>query len=194
MTLFKNTYRIESTRLKEWDYSRYGYYFVTICTKDKQYFFGDIVGDKMKLSEIGKIVAGEWPKTDSIRDYAKLDECVIMPNHLHGIIIIQNDDKNVETHGHASQSPRIPTGDAFDASLQKDNLSNIIRGFKSATVRKAHQKGFTNFAWQSRFYDHIIRNEKELHDIRQYIVYNPLKWQLDEENQNNIKKQSDTKK
>lgn len=193
MTLFKNQYRIESARLKEWDYSRYGYYFVTICTKDKQYSFGDIVGDKMKLSEIGKIVAGEWRKTESIRNYAKLDEWVIMPNHLHGIIIIQNDDKNVETHGHASQSPHIACGDAFDASLRKDNLSNIIRGFKSATVKKAHQKGFTNFAWQSRFYDHIIRNEKELHDIRQYIVNNPLKWQLDEENQNNIKKQTDNK-
>ena len=72
--------------------------FCDICTKDKQYFFGDVVGDKMKLSEIGEMVAGEWRKTDSIRDYAKLDEWVIMPNHLHGIIIIQNDDKNVETH------------------------------------------------------------------------------------------------
>lgn len=188
MTLYKNQYRIESTRLKEWDYSRYGYYFVTICTKDKQYFFGDIVGDKMELSEIGKIVAGEWQKTGSIRDYAKLDEWVIMPNHLHGIIIIQNDDKNVETHGHASQNPPIPSGDAFDASLRKDNLSNIIRGFKSATIRKTHQMGFTNFAWQSRFYDHIIRNEKELHEIRAYIVYNPLKWQFDEENKTNDKK------
>ncbi|MCJ7458227.1 MAG: hypothetical protein MUP17_04470 [candidate division Zixibacteria bacterium] len=97
MTLYKNQYRIESTRLKEWVYSRYGYYFVTICTKDKQYFFGDIVADKMQLSEIGKIVAGEWGKTDSIRDYAKLDECVIMLNHLHGIVIIQNEN-NVETH------------------------------------------------------------------------------------------------
>ncbi len=192
MVLFKNTYRIESTRLKDWDYSRYGYYFVSICTKDKQHFFGDIVGDKMKLSEIGKIVAGEWRKTDSIRDYAKLDEWVIMPNHLHGIIIIRNEN-NVETHGHASLNPRIPSGDAFDASLRKDNLSYIIRGFKSATIKKAHQKGFTNFAWQSRFYDHIIRNEKELHDIRQYIVYNSLKWQFDEENQNNIKKQTDNK-
>lgn len=170
MTLFKNQYHIESTRLKEWDYSRYGYYFVTICTKDKEHFFGEIVGDKMKLSEIGKIVAGEWRKTGSIRDYAKLGEWVVMPNHLHGIIIIQNDDKNVDTHGYASQNPSIPSGDAFDASLRKDNLSNIIRGFKSATVKKAHQKGFTNFAWQSRFYDHIIRKKKELQDIREYIV------------------------
>ncbi|MDP3024167.1 MAG: transposase [candidate division Zixibacteria bacterium] len=187
MTLYKNQYRIESTRLKEWDYSRYGYYFVTICTKDKQHFLGDIVGDEMELSEIGKLVAEEWQKTEKIRDYVKLDEWVIMPNHLHGIIIIQNEN-NVETHGHASQNPHIPSGDAFNASLRKDNLSNIIRGFKSATVKKAHQKGFTNFAWQSRFYDHIIRNEKELHDIREYIIYNPSKWQFDEENKINDKK------
>ncbi len=184
MTLFKNQYRIESTRLKDWDYSRYGYYFVTICTKDKKHFLGDIIGDKMQLSEIGEIVAEEWQNSEKIRGYVKLDEWVIMPNHLHGIVIIQNEN-NVETHGHASLHRHIPFGDAFNASLQRSNLSNVIRGFKSATVRKIHKKGFVNFAWQSRFYDHIIRNEKELHEIREYILYNPLKWQLDEENQNN---------
>jgi putative transposase len=181
MALFKYKYCIESARLKEWDYSRYGYYFVTICTKDKQHFFGDIVGDKMKLSEIGKIVAGEWRKTDSIRDYAKLDEWAIMPNHLHGIIIIQNEN-NVETPGHASLHREVPFGDTFKASLPKANLSHVIKEFKSASTWTIHRKGFTDFAWQSRFYDHIIRNEKELHEIRDYIVYNPLKWQFDEEN------------
>lgn len=183
--LYKNQYRIESTRLKAWDYSRYGYYFVTICTKDKQCFLGDIVSDKMQLSEIGKIVAQEWQKTGKLRKYVRLDEWIIMPNHLHGIVIIQNDDKNVETHGHSSQKP---SGDAFNASLRRSNLSNIIRGFKSASTRSIHRKGFTNFAWQSRFYDHIIRNEKELYEVREYILYNPSKWQLDEENQNNIVK------
>ena len=170
MTLFKNQYRIESARLKDWDYSRYGYYFVTICTKDKECFFGNIVGDKMQLSQIGKMVSDEWQKTEKVRDYVKLDEWVIMPNHLHGIVIIQNEN-NVETQGHAS--------------LQKANLSNVIRGFKSASTWSIHQKGFLNFDWQSRFYDHIIKNEKELHEIREYISYNPFKWQLDEENQNN---------
>jgi REP element-mobilizing transposase RayT len=184
MTLFKNTYRIESARLKDWNYSRYGYYFVTICTKDKQHFFGDIVADKIQLSEIGKIVTEEWQKTEKIREYARLDEWVIMPNHLHGIVIIQNENK-VETHSHASLHRHIPFGDAFNASLQKANLSNVIRGFKSASSWSIHQEGFLNFTWQSRFYDHIIRNEKELHDIRQYIVNNPLSWHLDEENQNN---------
>jgi putative transposase len=181
MTLYKNQYRIESTRLKEWDYSRYGYYFVTICTKDKQYFFGEIMGDEMQLSEIGKIVAEEWQNSEKIRDYVKLDQWIIMPNHLHGIVIIQNENK-VETHSHASQNLPTPPGDAFNASLQRSNLSSVIRGFKSATFRKIHKKRFVNFAWQSRFYDHIIRNEKELHEIREYILYNPLKWHLDEEN------------
>lgn len=184
MSLFKNQYRIESARLKDWDYSRYGYYFVTICTKDKKHFLGDIIGDKLQLSEIGKIVVEEWQKTEKLRDYVELDEWVIMPNHLHGIAIIQNENK-VETHGHTSLHLNTPSGDAFNASLQRSNLSNVIRGFKSATFRKIHKKGFVNFAWQSRFYDHIIRNEKELLEIRGYILYNPLKWQLDEENQNN---------
>jgi len=188
MTLFKKQYRIESTRLREWNYSRYGYYFVTICTKDKQHFFGDIVGDKMQLSEIGKIVSGEWEKTENLRDYVKLDEWFIMPNHLHGIVIIENEENVVETHGHASLHPTSPFGNTFKAPLPKANLSNVIKGFKSASTWTIHRKGFTDFAWQSRFYDHIIRNEKELHEIREYIVYNPLKWQFDEENKINDRK------
>jgi len=174
MILYKNKYRIESARLKDWDYSRYGYYFVTICIKDKHCFFGNIMDNKMQLSEIGEIVAEEWQNTERVRDNVKLDEWVIMPNHLHGIIIIENDE---ETH-----SVRL---------YRKDNLSNVIRGFKSATIRNVHKRGFKDFVWQSRFYDHIIRNEQELHDIREYIVNNPSKWQFDEENIENISR--DTK-
>lgn len=170
MNLYKNKYRIESTRLKDWDYSSSGYYFVTICTKNRECIFGDVVNGQMRLSEIGEIVTEEWQKTEQIRENVKLDEWIIMPNHIHGITAIGN---NVETH--------------CDASLQKkNNLSFIIRGFKSTTTKRIHMAGYSNFAWQSRFYEHIIRNENSLQKIREYINNNPIKWELDEYHPNKL--------
>ena len=78
MTLYKNKYRIESTRLKDWDYSRDGYYFVTICTQDKKCFFGDVIDEKVRLSAIGEIVADEWQKTAQIRQNVSLDTWIII--------------------------------------------------------------------------------------------------------------------
>ncbi|MCL6099659.1 MAG: transposase [Bacteroidetes bacterium] len=164
--LYQNKYRIESARLKGWDYTNNAWYYITICTKNKSCFFGRIAKERMCLSAVGKIVEEEWLATPKIRRDLELDEWIIMPNHIHVIIIIDN--KNVETHGYAS--------------LQvKQNLSNIVRGFKSSCTTKIHQAGFKDFVWQPRFYDHIIRNEKSLHEIRHYIHYNYLKWDEDEE-------------
>lgn len=88
--LFKNKYRIKSIRLKHWDYSKDGAYYVTICTKNRECVFGNIINQKMQLSEIGEIVSNEWIKTEQMRTYVQLDNFVVMPNHLHGIIIIEN--------------------------------------------------------------------------------------------------------
>lgn len=93
---FRGKYRIESARLKNWDYAQSGAYFVTICTKNRKCFFGNIAEEKMQLSEIGKIVANEWQKTAEIRKTVELEAWVVMPNHVHGILIIQNDDPVVE--------------------------------------------------------------------------------------------------
>lgn len=91
--LYKNTYRVQSTRLPDWDYSWPGVYFVTICTKNRETFFGDVAGDnKMILNNLGRIVVDEWIKTPQIRKNVKLGEFIIMPNHIHGIIIIDNGD------------------------------------------------------------------------------------------------------
>ena len=89
MTLYKNKYRVESTRLSWWDYTRNGYYFTTICIKNKLPFFGKINSGIMVLSEIGKIVEHEWLKTEQLRDNVRFDEWIIMPNHIHGVIIIE---------------------------------------------------------------------------------------------------------
>lgn len=173
MTLYKNKYRIESTRLKGWDYSNDGYYFVTICTKDRECFFGDVIDGQMHLSHIGEIMLEEWKKTEEIREDVTIDEWVIMPNHIHGIIVIENktmhlNASNVETH--------------CNASLHRNNLSFIIRGFKSASTKKIHLADCPHFAWQPRYYDHIIRDENSLDKIREYILNNPLKWDIDENN------------
>ena len=171
MSLYRNKFRIESTRLNDWDYSTPRWYYVTICTKDMRCWFGKIENGKIILNESGEVVDEEWNKTKEIRKNVELDYYVIMPNHFHGIIIIngpENLNNSVETHS--------------DASLHKvkNNLSDIIRGFKGSCIKRIHLLENSAFKWQSRFYDHIIRNEKDLQRIRTYIQNNPLKWELDE--------------
>jgi REP element-mobilizing transposase RayT len=187
MALYKNKYRIESTRLKEWDYSSNGHYFITVCTKKHQCFFGDVINGKMQLNEMGKIAEEEWKKTEQIRKNVKLDEYRVMPNHLHGIIVIENElVSNVETHCSASlpQNTFLQQGYKNKFGPQRNNLSSILRGFKSATTNRIHTIGYYEFSWQERFHDHIIRNEKSLQRIREYIRTNPLRWHLDTENPN----------
>ncbi len=94
MTLYKNKYRIESAQCSKWDYTSNGYYFVTICTHNRQCFFGQVINGNMQLSQIGTIVAEEWQKTGQIRPNVQLDEWVVMPDHMHGILVINN---SVET-------------------------------------------------------------------------------------------------
>jgi len=167
---YQNKYRIDSTRLKEWDYSTPWWYFVTICTTNFQNWFGEIKKGKMILNDLGRIVEEEWLKTIEIRSNVDLDYYVIMPNHFHGIPIIKGTEiaSSVETHR--------------DASLRivKNNLSDIIRGFKGSVKKRILTLGYEQFQWQSRYYDHIIRNEADLRRIRNYIQNNPLKWEMDE--------------
>ncbi len=184
---FKNKYRIKSSRRHGYDYSESGFYFVTICTKNREIIFGDIKNEKNILSPIGEIVKKEWLNTPKIRKNIKLDEFVVMPNHLHGIVVVKY--KIVETHPvetHCNASLR-------DASYknkfgpQSNNLSAVIRGFKGA-VTKIIRQNFSNidFMWQPRFYDRIIRDDDELNRIRQYILDNPIKWELDRNNPGNF--------
>jgi len=166
--LFRNKYRIDSTRLKGWDYSWPGYYFVTICTKDRANFFGAVENKKMYLSEIGKIVENEWLKTGQIRKNVKLDKFVVMPNHIHGILVI--DDVEAPSRG-ASTAALNPH---HHPEWKPGSLGSIINQFKSACTKKICKIN-PSFAWQSRFHDHIIRDETSLDNIRQYIIDNPKK-------------------
>ncbi len=158
-----------------WDYSSPGAYFVTICTKGMQGWFGEIVDGTMQLSPVGDIVADEWKKTDQIRPDVSLDTWTVMPNHLHGIVVI-HETSIVETHRDASLPP---PNEQNKFGPQRNNLASIIRGFKSASTKRIHMAGCTEFAWQPRYYDHIIRNERSFNKIREYIANNVLQWEFD---------------
>lgn len=146
MTLFRGKFRIESTRLKGYDYASPGAYYVTICTKNRDQSFGMIDGGKIHLSELGKIAENFWREIPYHFVYAEIDEFVVMPNHGHGIIWTLN--------------------------------RAIIRSYKSAVKKWATAKGIP-FAWQSRYHDRIIRDDKSLRKIRLYISYNPVNWPND---------------
>ncbi len=164
MGIYKNTYRIESARLKEWDYSTPWWYYVTICTKDMKCWFREIKNNKMILNRLGETVYNFWMNIPSHYKKIDIDYFVIMPNHIYGIIIIY----------------AVETGHAPSLQSTGPTLGNVIGSFKSAAAKWAHKNNFQSFSWQSRFYDHIIRNENDLFRIRNYIQNNPLKWELDE--------------
>jgi len=181
MSFFKGKYRIESSRLESWDYSWPGWYYVTINTRRHQTFFGEISDNTMHLSTIGEIVKEEWLKTAKIRRYLEFDEWQIMPNHLHAILII-NQQSGVERTGRARMTGRV-----VSTTLKPDSLGSILGQFKSACTKRIHNAGYKTFGWQTRFYDHIIRNEEDLSRIRQYIRNNVLKWELDEYHPANLR-------
>ena len=168
-----------SLRLKDYDYSQAGAYFVTICTYKKESIFGEIVNGEMISNRYGEIAENEWLKTAELRKNVELDEFIIMPNHFHCIIVI------TEGRGVLQYAPT----EIFRSPSQ--TVGAIVRGFKSATTKHINQIRNTPRAslWQRNYYEHIIRNEKDLLDIQEYITNNPLKWDLDSENPENVKKQ-----
>ena len=175
--LFQNKYRIKSTRLKHWDYSSPGAYFVTICTKNREPFFGEIVYGKIKLSQIGKIVKNFWMEIPKHYPNVNLDEFVLMPDHVHGIIVIKNVMSNVETP-HWGVSTGINRNPHHNPEWKPNSLGSIICQFKSICTKQIRTMGFHNFAWQTGFHESIVRNEKHLYAIRKYIINNPLEFEL----------------
>ena len=199
MKKYKGKYRIQSNRLQSWDYGSNATYFVTICTKDRECYFGDVVGGKMILSEIGKIAEMEWLKTFEMRPDMNLGmgEFVVMPNHFHGIITIgKNRYNNIRDAMHCvSSAPAshanpttITTQSKNKFGAQSKNLASVIRGFKIGVTKNARiiQAGF---AWQPNYHEHIIHNNKSYLNISKYIINNPSKWKAN--TFNTIKPNSD---
>lgn len=180
---FRGKYRIESTRLKDWDYSCDGAYFFTVCTRDRECFLGEIMEGKLTETEQSKICAACWLDLPNHYPDCTLDAFVIMPNHVHGIIVINNRiNRAVET----GLKP-VSTTTVMNTKIRY-SLFEIVRGFKTFTARKIndYQKTQGKPFWQPRFYDHIIRTENELNRIREYIQNNPGQWDQDRNNVENI--------
>ncbi len=172
MTLYKNKYRSETIRLKNWDYSSNGYYFITICTKNKECFLGEIINNEIILSDTGKIAYQNWLDIPNHFNNIEIDEFVIMPNHVHGIIIINVPINDIQPYQQNKFSKPV-----------RNSLSMIINQFKGSVKRHCNKNNMF-FEWQPRFYDQIIQEEKSLWNIRTYIKNNPINWINDE---NNIK-------
>ncbi|MEO7175020.1 MAG: hypothetical protein ABIV51_04200 [Saprospiraceae bacterium] len=195
--LFNNKYRIPSARLRDWDYAREAMYYVTISSKYMANYFGEIENSILQPTQIGKIAHSEWYRTIQLRIdmNIELGEFVVMPNHIHGIIIIGANDFNSpdpNMNNPFNVADAVPCRDAThcrDAkhgvstrknqfAPQSKNLAAIIRGYKSAVTTYA-RKNAIDFDWHARFYDHIIRSESDYRRISKYILNNPAAWQSD---------------
>ncbi len=174
MDKFQNKYRIQSTRLQNWDYRWAGTYFITICTQNREHYFGEIINGEMKLSSIGVIADILWHQIPHHAKNIELGAFVVMPNHIHGILVITENDHN--DNGDNDESKTI--GQQRFKNIGKNSVSSIIGSYKSAVTNHAHRLGF-EYQWQSRFYDHIIRNDQSFQKISNYIANNPINWQED---------------
>lgn len=161
--------RKSSLRLKGYDYSTEGMYFVTLVCAGRKSFFGSIANDKIELSKEGLIAMQEWKKSEQIRKEIVLGEFVVMPDHFHALVLIDN--QIVKAHGHAPQTIK-PYKNEFGP--QSKNLSAFIRSFKAVCTKRIRQFN-PDFGWQRSFHDRIVRDQKELERIEDYILTNPLK-------------------
>ncbi|MCK9451947.1 MAG: hypothetical protein M0Q90_09675 [Bacteroidales bacterium] len=226
MTRFQNKYRIASARAQWWNYGWNAAYYITICTQNREHFFGEIADKKMNLSETGVIADILWNTMRQHHKFVELGDFVVMPNHIHGILILDKPDggnengvddggigggggghdgigddgigDDVET-GHAlslrqqqqqqqrqqrqqqQQQPSIQPqtiGQKRFQNIGKNTVSSIIGSYKSAVTKHANRLGFPN-GWQTRFYDHIIRDDAEYQRISNYIIDNPANWKED---------------
>ena len=185
---FRNRYRIESTRLPGWDYGNDGAYFVTICTHHRYCFFGDVAAKKVRLSDLGNIVQKCWHEIPDHFPFVELGESVVMPNHVHGIIIInkkrhepqkRNDGDNMVETPKLVETPNLGVSTTNASKKWKPGiLGVIINQYKRACTIQC-RKINPEFGWQSRFHDRIIRDYQAYVQISQYIINNPLKWNLD---------------
>ncbi len=160
-----------STRLRDYDYSRAGAYFITVCTRGRKSLFGVVKDGEVALNELGRIAEEEWRKSAQVRIEIDLDAWVVMPSHIHGIVIIADERRRADR-------PVARGG------LRPRSLGAMMAGFKSAATKRINTMRGTpgTPVWQRNYYEHIIRNESALDRIRQYIADNPVGWSEDPEN------------
>jgi putative transposase len=195
-----NIHHRRSIRLKGFDYSQAGFYFITICCQGRICRFGDVVNGEMILNENGKIAFDEWLKTPEIRNNVELCEFVIMPNHMHGIIRLfdrgeLHSPETNELHSPANNELHSPANNELDSPETNElhsidrrgvcktplrspsqTIGAIVRGYKSSVTR---QIAINEKLWQRNYHEHIIRDEQSYQNISKYIINNPAKWEDD---------------
>jgi putative transposase len=177
----------KSIRLKHYNYSMPGDYFITICTNDHERIFGEIVENEIQLSKIGILVKQFWEEIPLHFSNVELDEYVIMPNHIHGILILRECTVGAEyiqpLRLRYIQPLRLryiqPLRQTTFQHVIPNSIPSIVRSFKAAVTRECRKKNYQICCWQRNYYEHIIRNEKELNNIRDYIFGNLLQWKAD---------------
>jgi REP element-mobilizing transposase RayT len=174
MTLFRSKYRVESIRRPGWDYSAPGLYLVTICTHQMRMYFGMVVNAEMKPSTIGRCAGEKWEEIPSHFKNVQLDEFIVMPNHLHGVIKISG---QWEPKLKKNQIKRTLS----DVSPRSGSLSHIIRCYKAGVTYWCKQQGF-EFSWHTGFHDRIVPGLQSLEAVREYIRDNPANCENDREN------------
>jgi len=173
-------YRRRSIRLKGYDYSEAGFYFVTVCAQDRDCIFGDVHHGSVRLNKIGQMVDIIWKDLPDKFQPIQLDEHVLMPNHIHGIINITVGAPFMAPHPGIKTEYSLAQG----AINRAPTLGEIIRAFKAKSTRRIRQSQWPKFRWQRNYFERVIRNEAELFEVRRYIREYPLKWDWDTENPN----------
>jgi putative transposase len=182
---YQGKYRIPSARLQNWDYGSDGAYFITVCCKNRTHFFGECKDGKMKLSTEGAIVQGFWYEIPKHFPFVILGEFIVMPNHIHGILILDKERYNATTDKITTNN--IPSNDINKTFGQnrfqnqgKDTVSSIIGSYKSVCTKHIRNAFPTiEFGWQTRFWDNIITDGQSFETISQYIINNPATWEDD---------------
>lgn len=173
-----NKYHRRTIRLRGFDYSQGGYYFVTICTYNREYIFGDIVNGEIKLNIIGIMVDDGWLKIPEHFPNCQLDTYQIMPNHIHGILIVGANNYSPAINLD-KQANLIRANDDLPLHGTSKTIGSIIRGFKIGVTKWCRQNSEIYGVWQRNYYEHIIRNEQDYRAISQYIQDNPKNWEKD---------------
>ncbi len=168
-------HRRRPLRLRGFDYSREGAYFVTICTRNRECQFGEVVDGRMRLGEAGQVIQAVWDRLSERFPTIESDAFIVIPNHVHGILVLVGEGLALPMRGAASSAP---TGSA------SSTLGNVVRVFKSLSAigvnRLLSRSGLP--LWQRNYFEHVIRSEESLNRIREYIETNPLSWEMDREN------------
>lgn len=198
-----NRHHRRSIRLRGYDYTRSGAYFVTVCTQNRLYLFGEVAHGYMRLNDAGFMVQRVWDELPQYYPGVDIDEFVVMPNHIHGIIVLSNapvgagpracpDNAALSSLGQQSRQPRQQSDEVI-------GLPDVVHRFKSFTTdryrRGVGESGWTPFPgrlWQRNYHEHIIRDEDALYQIRRYIMNNPMRWTIDRENPDAIVKEAKT--